>query len=56
VEVGGQIGLLNVAENRIWGCTAGQVVDKQIEEMAQTLREIAEPTPMAELRIAVGPV
>ncbi len=56
VEVQGQIGLLNVAENRIWGCTAGQMVDKQIEEMAEVLREIAEPPPLTDLRFAVGPV
>jgi hypothetical protein len=56
VEVQGHMGLLNVAENRIWGCTAGQIVDKQIEEMAEMLREIAEPPPLSELRYAVGPV
>ena len=54
VEVQGQMGLLNVAENRIWGCTAGQIVDKQIEEMAEMLLEIAEPPPLADLRFAVG--
>ncbi len=56
VEVQGQIGLLNVDENRIWGCTAGQIVDKQIEEMAEILRETAEPPPLSDLRYAVGPV
>lgn len=56
VEVQGQMGLLNVAENRIWGCTAGQMVDRQIEEMAEMLRELAEPPPLTDLRFAVGPV
>ena len=56
VEVQGQLGLLNVAENRIWGCTAGQIVDKQIEEMAEILREISETPPLTDLRFAVGPV
>jgi hypothetical protein len=45
-----------VAENRIWGCTAGQIVDKQIESMAEILREIEAPPPLSELRYAVGPV
>jgi hypothetical protein len=56
VEVRGQIGLLNVAENRIWGCTAGQIVDQQIDSMAQILREIDATPPLSELRFAVGPV
>jgi hypothetical protein len=56
VEVQGHMGLLNVAENRIWGCADGLIVDKQIEEMAEMLREIAEPPPLSELRYAIGPV
>jgi len=56
VEVQGQLGLLNVDENRIWGCTAGQMVDKQIEAMAELLRDGADPLPISDLQYAVGPV
>ena len=42
VEARGQMGLINIADNRIWGCTAGQMVDKQIEAMAEFLRQVAE--------------
>jgi hypothetical protein len=56
VEVQGHIGLLNVDENRIWGCTAGQIVDQQIEEMADVLRESAEPSPVSDLRYALRAV
>lgn len=42
VEARGQMGLLNLEENRIWGCTAGQMVDVQIEAMAEFLRQVAE--------------
>jgi len=56
VEIQGQLGLLNVDENRIWGCTAGQMVDKQIEAMAELLRDGADPLPVSDLQYAVGPV
>lgn len=56
VEIDGELGLRNVDENRIWGCTAGQMVDKQIEAMAETLRDGAETLPISDLRYAVGPV
>lgn len=42
VEPEGQLGLVNLGENRIWGCTAGQMVDKQIEAMAEFLRQVAD--------------
>ena len=54
VEIDGQLGLLNVDENRIWGCTAGQMVDKQIEAMAETLRDGAETLPILCFRLARG--
>lgn len=54
VEIQGQIGLLNVAENRIWGCTAGQMVDQQIESMAEMLVQVADQRPESDLRLAVG--
>jgi hypothetical protein len=56
VEVQGQLGLLNLGENRIWGCTAGQMVDKQIEAMSEMLSQVTEPSAESELRFAVGPV
>jgi hypothetical protein len=37
VEAQGQVGLIDFSESRIWGCTASQMVDKQIEEMARLL-------------------
>jgi hypothetical protein len=54
VESQGQLGLLNV--DRIWGCTAGQMVDKQVEAMAEMLRDSSDPLPISDLQYAVGPV
>lgn len=34
VEAKGQMGLINIGDNRIWACTAGQMVNKQIEAMS----------------------
>ena len=42
VESEGHMGLISFSENRIWGCTAGQMVDKQIEEIAQVLKQLAD--------------
>jgi hypothetical protein len=30
----GKLALVDFSENRIWGCTAGQMVDMQVGEMA----------------------
>ena len=35
-EVPGKLALVDFGENPIWGCTAAQMVDMQMSEMAET--------------------